>query len=123
MLHPDVFGVGIVLGGFASPDFGKTYVPFTRSSPAGKRYDLAALAQSSPPPVALWLQTSKADTLSYGSSLALLTAAHAPLSVESRVEVDAGHRMSVWADIVPQALTWLGSTAAGFTPGRPAVQP
>jgi len=123
MLHPDVFGVGIVLGGYTSPDFGKTYVPFTRSSPAGKRYDLAALAQSSPPPVALWLQTSKADTLSYGSSLALLTAAHAPLSVESRVEVDAGHRMSVWADIVPQALTWLGSASAGFTPGRTAVQP
>ena len=48
-----------------SPDFSKAYVPFPASDPTAKRYDLLALAKSSsPPPVALWLQTSKADVLS-----------------------------------------------------------
>jgi len=70
--------------------------------------------------VAPWLQTSKADVLSYTGSAALLKAAHPPLSIESRVEVNAGHRMSVWADVVPQALTWLGATSSGFSPRQPA---
>jgi predicted peptidase len=79
MLHPDVFGVGIILGGYTSPDFSKAYVPFPASDPAAKRYDLLSLAKSSaPPPVALWLQTSKADVLSYTGSAALLKAAHPP---------------------------------------------
>ena len=50
MLHPDVFGVGIILGGYTSPDFGKAYVPFPASDPAAKRYDLLSLAKSSAPP-------------------------------------------------------------------------
>jgi len=50
MLHPDVFGVGIILGGYTSPDFSKAYVPFPASEPAAKRYDLLALAKSSSPP-------------------------------------------------------------------------
>ncbi len=114
MLHPDVFGAGIILGGYTSPEFGNSYRPFHRGGPAAKRYDLIALARSSPSPVALWLQTSKADGLSYGSSRALLKAARAPLAIQSRVELNAGHRMSVWADVVPEALTWLGATVSGF---------
>jgi len=30
------------------------------------------------------------------------------------VEINAGHRMSVWADVVPDALKWLGATVTGF---------
>jgi len=122
-LHPDVFGVGIILGGYPSPEFGKTYVPFPPADPAGKRYDLVALAKTAPPPVALWLQTSKLDSLSYTGSAALLKAAHPPLSIESHVDINAGHRMSVWADVVPQALTWLGTTAPGFRASRGTSQP
>ena len=48
---------------------------------------------------------------------AILKAAHAPLSIQSQVDVNAGHRISVWADAVPTALTWLGSTVTGFRPG------
>jgi enterochelin esterase-like enzyme len=114
MLHPDVFGAGVVLGGYASPAFGKIYQPFRAGDPAAKRYDLVALAQSSPPPVALWLQTSKADVLSYTGSAALLKAARPPLAIQSRVEVNAGHRIAVWAGVVPEALTWLGATITGF---------
>jgi len=45
------------------------------------------------------------------------------LSIESRVDLNAGHRMSVWADVVPQALTWLGATAPGFKAARGATPP
>jgi len=114
MLHPDVFGAGIVLGGYTTPDFGRGYQPFGAGDPAATRYDLVALAKSAPPPVALWVETSKADGLSYSSSAALLKAARPPLSIQSRVEVNAGHRMSVWADVVPDALKWLASSVTGF---------
>ncbi len=116
MLHPDVFGAGVILGGYFAPIFSPTYVPFRAGDAAAKRYQLVSLASTSPPPVALWIQTSKADSLSYSSSAALLKAAHPPLSVQSQVDVNAGHRISVWADAVPTALTWLGSTVTGFSP-------
>jgi enterochelin esterase-like enzyme len=114
MLHPDVFGAGVVLAGYMSPIFGNAYVPFHAGDAAAKRYQLVALASSAPPPVALWLQTSKADSLSYSSSAALLRAARAPLSIQSQVDVSAGHRISVWADAVPTALAWLAKTMPGF---------
>jgi enterochelin esterase-like enzyme len=114
MLHPDVFGAGVVLGGYMSPIFGNAYVPFRSTDPAGKRYQLVSLASSAPPPVALWLQTSKADSLSYSSSAALLRAARPPLSIQSQVDITSGHRITVWADAVPTALTWLGATVQGF---------
>ena len=114
MLHPELFGAGVVLGGYTQPLFEKGYVPFHAGEAAWKRYHLVTLASSAPPPVALWLQTSKADSLSYSSSEALLHAARAPLSIQSEVEVSAGHRMTVWAGAVPTALTWLGSTIPGF---------
>ncbi len=116
MLHPDVFGAGVILSGYMAPIFSPGYVPFHAGDPAAKRYQLVALAASAPPPVALWLQTSKADALSYSSSAALLRAARAPLSIQSQVDLTAGHRISVWADAVPTALTWLGATAHGFRP-------
>jgi len=116
MLHPDVYGAGVVLAGYMAPIFSPGYVPFHASDPAAKRYQLVALASSAPPPVALWLQTSKADSLSYSSSTALLRAARPPLSIQSQVDASAGHRISVWADAVPTALTWLASTVQGFHP-------
>jgi enterochelin esterase-like enzyme len=116
MLHPDVFGAGVVLAGYMSPLFGNAYVPFHAADPAAKRYELVPLASSAPPPVALWLQTSKADSLSYSSSAALLRAARPPLSIQSQVDLSAGHRITVWADAVPTALTWLGQTVRGFRP-------
>ncbi len=116
MLHPDVFGSGIVLGGYFAPDFGARYRPFTATSTEGQRYDLVSRAQQQPPPVALWVETSKADTLSWQSSAAIVAHAAKPLSVQSDVLTGAGHRASVWVDVLPQALDWLGSTAPGFAP-------
>ncbi len=116
MLHPNVFASAIVLGGYFAPDFSKGSQPFAAGSAAAQRYDLVALARRQPPPCALWVETSKADGLSYPSSAAFLAAAAAPLAVQSTVLPDAGHRASVWIDLLPQALGWLGGVASGFAP-------
>jgi hypothetical protein len=116
MLHPDRYAAAIVLGGYFRPDFGTLYHPFGPASVPGRRYDLVALADHRPPAVALWLQTSPADRLSYPSSAQLIARARAPLSVESLVMQHAGHRIAVWQALLPQALHWLAGTLPGFSP-------
>ena len=84
MLHPQRFGAAVVMGGYFHPEFtGRP--PFPPGSAQAKRYDLVALARRYPPAVAMWLETSHADRLSYASSTALLRAARAPMSVRSVV--------------------------------------
>lgn len=114
MLHPDIYGAGIVLGGYFAPEFGKTYRPFGPADPPAKRYDLLDLAQRNPPPVALWVHTSKSDGLSWASTARLLKDGRQPLSIQSVVVDGAGHRTAVWDDVLPEALTWLGRTVSGF---------
>jgi len=116
MLHPDRFGAAVVLGGYFRPSFEPSYEPYPAGSPLARRYDLVALARRAPPPLALWIETSHADPVSYGTSTALLKAAHAPLSVSATVLPDAGHRIDVWRNLVPVTLDWLGSNLPGFRP-------
>jgi enterochelin esterase-like enzyme len=116
MLHPATFGAGIELGGYLSPQFDSHYRPFARGSTPWRRYDLVAVAAKTPPPVALWLETSKTDSLSYGGNARLLATATAPMAVTADVLPDAGHRMSVWVAVMPTALHWLGTTMSGFRP-------
>lgn len=120
MLHPDRYAAAIVLGGYFRPDFGALYAPFRPDSPQGRRYDLVALANHQPPAVAMWIQTSQADHLSYPTSAQLLAQARPPLSVQSLVMSHAGHRTQVWIPLLPRALTWLAATASGFAPPSPA---
>jgi hypothetical protein len=80
------------------------------------RYNLVRLAAQHAPPVAIWLQTSHGDSLSYGSSEAFLANIRAPLSVNATVLRRAGHRISVWQAQLPAAVTWLGRSIQGFTP-------
>lgn len=115
MLHPDRFGAAISFGGYARLDLG-AWKPFAPSSPQGRRYDLVALARTAPPAVALWALSSRSDGLSWPTTSALAAAAHGPLAVTLVAQGAGGHRTSVWAGFVPQALTWLGATAAGFAP-------
>jgi enterochelin esterase-like enzyme len=114
MLHPAQFGAAIVLGGYFHPEFEAGYEPFPPHGDAGRRYDLVALAHRAPPPLALWVETSHADPVSYSSSTALLKAARPPLSVTATVLQNAGHRIGVWRGLLPDALRWLGSTVPGF---------
>ena len=116
MLHPQTYGAAIELGGYLSPIFDSHYRPFTRGSTAWNRYDLVQLAATAPPPVALWIETSKTDSLSYQGNSRLIANARAPMTVTADVLPDAGHRMSVWVGVMPTALQWLGSTSTGFKP-------
>ena len=116
MLHPQTYGAAIELGGYLSPLFDSQYRPFTPGSTAWNRYDLVKLAATAPPPVALWIETSKTDSLSYQGNSRLIATARTPTTVTADVLQDAGHRMSVWVGVMPTALQWLGSTATGFKP-------
>jgi enterochelin esterase-like enzyme len=116
MLHPAQFGGAIVMGGYFRPEFGAAYDPFPPHSPAAARYDLVALARRSPPPLALWIETSHVDPVSYSSSAALLKAARPPLSVTAKVLQNSGHRIGVWQGLLPEALSWLGADVPGFGP-------
>jgi hypothetical protein len=94
--------------------FGPAYEPNPPGGALARRYDLVALARRSPPPLALWVETSHADPVSYSTSTTLLRTAHPPLSVTATVLRDAGHRIGVWRGLVPAALSWLGSSLPGF---------
>lgn len=114
MLHPEQFGAAVVMGGYFRPEFSPLYTPFPADSARATRYNLVALAQRRPPPVALWLETSHTDPTSYGSSAALLRATRAPMAVTARVLQNAGHRISVWKELLPSAIQWLGTQIPGF---------
>ena len=114
MLHPQTYGAAIELGGYLTPLFDRHYRPFAHGSTAWKRYDLVKLAVKTPPPVVLWIETSKTDSLSYWGNSRLIATAKAPMSVTADILQDAGHRMSVWVGVMPAALQWLGSTMSGF---------
>jgi enterochelin esterase-like enzyme len=114
MLHPQTFGAAIILGGYFKPIFADTYRPFAPGSALWNRYDLVRVAQNQPPKLALWIQTSPADPLSYLTTSELLAHARPPLSVTADVMKGAGHRMAVWVNLMPGAFAWLGSTIPGF---------
>ncbi|WP_432510274.1 alpha/beta hydrolase [Kineococcus sp. SYSU DK001] len=115
MLHPDRFGAAISFGGYARLDLG-AWKPFAPTSPQGRRYDLVALARTAPPDVKLWAVSSRTDELSWPTTSALAAAAHGPLSMTLLAQSSGGHRTSVWAGFLPQALTWLGTARPGFAP-------
>ena len=102
MLHPAQYSAAIVMGGYFSPDFGPFYEPYPPGSPLAARYDLVALARRHPPPVAIWLETSHADPISYRSSAAFLKVTRPPLSVDAIVLQNAGHRLALWQAILPR---------------------
>lgn len=114
MLHPDLFSAGVSLGGYYEPQFEARYRPFKPGSPQWERHDLIRLARDHPPKIALWVQTSAADTVSYGTTRQFLATVKPPTSVTADVLRNAGHRLSVWEALIPQTLQWLGKTAPGF---------
>jgi len=103
MVHPAQYSAAIVLGGYFRPEFGPYYRPYSSTSPLASRYDLVALSKRRPPLVAIWLQTSHVDRVSYSSSAALLKAAKPPLAVDATVLEHAGHRISLWKGLLPGA--------------------
>lgn len=114
MLHPAQFAATIVLGGYFRPEFGSFYDPYPTHGPLARRYDLVALSRKNPPPVAVWLETSHADAVSYTSSAAFLKVTRPPLAVDATVLQNAGHRLSLWQGLLPGSLAWLGANVSGF---------
>jgi len=112
MRHPDVFGAAVSMLGYFRPDFGSAYDPLTSSTLGA--YDLINLAHTAPPPVAMWVLTSREDTLSYPTSSKLLSAARPPMAVTGVVLAHGGHRDSVFTPFVPQAMEWLAHSQPGF---------
>jgi enterochelin esterase-like enzyme len=115
MLHPAQYSAAIVMGGYFRPEFGPLYEPYRPKSALANRYDLVLRARRAPPPVALWVETSHADPVSYRSSAALLNAARQPLAINALVLQNAGHRLSLWQGLLPRALGWLGADVPGFS--------
>ena len=116
MLHPDTYSAAISLGGYYEPSFERRYVPFKPGSPQWEHYDLLKLVRDHPPKTALWVQTSKADSVSYATTRQLLDTVRPPLSITADVLTNAGHRLSVWTPLIPQTLHWLAAVAPGFRP-------
>ncbi|MEO7446749.1 MAG: alpha/beta hydrolase-fold protein [Humibacillus sp.] len=112
MRHPDVFGAAVSLQGYFRPDFGNAYDPLSASALRG--YDLVAMATSAPPPVALWVLTSREDSLSFPTSSKFLSVARPPLDVTAVVLAHGGHRESVFTPHIPAAMAWLAQTLPGF---------
>ena len=112
MRHPDVFGAAVVLLGYFRPDFSAAYDPLTAAS--GRGYDLVTMARTAPPPVAMWVLTSREDPLSYPTTSKFLSVARSPLDVTGTVLAHGGHRDSVFTPYVPAALVWLAQTLPGF---------
>ena len=116
VLHPAQYGAGIVLRGYFHPHFGPFYRPFTLNSAAGRHYDLTRVARDHPPPVSLWVGTTSVDPLSYTTSATFVDDTRSPTAVHAVVLQNAGHRASVWLNLLGQALHWLGSRVRGFHP-------
>jgi enterochelin esterase-like enzyme len=116
MLHPAQYSAAIVMGGYFRPQFGPFYQPYPPGSALARRYDLIALAKRGSTPVAIWLETSHADTVSYASSAAFLKASRAPMAVDAIVLQHAGHRLGLWKGLLPNSMTWLGGNIPGFSP-------
>lgn len=114
ILHPAQYGAAVVMGGYFRPELSPFYEPYPPGSPLAARYDLVAVARRAPPPVAVWLETSHLDAVSYRSSTAFVRAARPPLAIHAVVLQNAGHRIPVWEALLPESLQWLGSALPGF---------
>jgi enterochelin esterase-like enzyme len=112
MRHPDVFGASIVLLGYFRPDFGRYYDPLTPLTSRG--YDLIRMEETSPPPISMWVLTSRQDPLSFPSTSKFLSVVRRPTDVTATVLATGGHRLQVWTPYVPQSLAWLGQVMPGF---------
>ena len=114
MLHPAQYSAAIVMGGYFRPEFGPVYQPFVPTGPLDHRYNLVHLTRRTPPSLAMWLETSHSDKVSYGSSAPFIKAARPPLAVHAVVLQHAGHRIGLWQQLLPSSLQWLGKNVPGF---------
>lgn len=116
MRHPDIFGAAVVFMGYFHPEFFPAYDPAPPGSAAAVSHDLVRMAQSAPPPLAMWVMVAKGDHRGYRPTMAFLKAARAPLSVTAVVLGSGGHRVGLVPPLIPRVMTWLASSLRGFHP-------
>jgi hypothetical protein len=54
--------------------------------------------------VAIWVETSHSDRISYPATRAFLAAVRPPLSVQAYIFDHAGHRIGLWEGLVDRML-------------------
>jgi enterochelin esterase-like enzyme len=118
LLHPGRYGAALVFGGYFGAEFGSSYRPWPPGSPLQARYDLVDHVAADPPPVAMWVETSHSDRVSFASTEKFLHVARPPLAVHLVEFAHAGHSVLLWAGLVPDAVRWLGAEVPGFRPLR-----
>ena len=114
-LHPGTFSAAVSLSGYFRPTFDSS-PPYPNGSPQLEAYNLERLAGTAPPPVAMLVQASAQDKVSYPSTSRLLASARRPLAIDWRISATGGHRWVVWRPLLPVSLEWLGRTVPGFRP-------
>lgn len=115
MLHPERFAAAIVLTGYFRP-WWDGVPPADLDEAALQRLDLVALAGTAPPPVSMWVQSSKGDRIYHDFTSEFLDAVSPPLSVTAVTDEFGGHARGTWRPHVAPALRWLGANVAGFRP-------
>ena len=114
MHYPEIFGGAVSFMGYFAPEFAPTYDPYV-TDPLGERtYDLAHLADTAPPPIALWLMASREDLGAYRALVKLLKVAHPPTSVTAHILATGGHRIQTIPPTLPAMASWLTATLPGF---------
>lgn len=113
--HPELFASAIALAGYYLP----LYASGQQWRPADDpRYDLPALAADTAPAVRLWFFYGADDPLPHPSLATMQEAVRAPTSLTVSSTPRGGHAVSLWVEVTPAALRWLGSTSPGFAPAR-----
>ena len=112
MEHPEVFGAAIVIQGYFRPSFEASYSPYTPKEL--RKFDLVRMAEFAPPPVAMWVFSSRQDAMSYPTTSRFLSVVKSPLDVSATIVATGGHRPSVYQPFVASAFTWLGQTLPAF---------
>lgn len=115
MLHPDRFAAAVVLSGYFRP-WWEGHTPAELDKAALERLDLVRLAETKPPAVSLWVQSSTADHLYHRDAVEFLAAVRPPTAVTEVTDTSGGHAMTSWRPHVGPALEWLGANVAGFRP-------
>lgn len=114
--NPQLYGAAQSFGGYFKPTFSSHYTPLTQQQLDSPDYDLAALASTARPNIAVWSQTARGDAVTFPSHANFLAHVSAP-TVATEVTIDgSGHGFHQWRPYVVNSLEWLAATLPGFTP-------
>ena len=116
MKNPNRFGAVMSFGGYFKPVFSTNYQPLTQAQIESPEHNLAAMAATNPPIIAIWSQVARGDSVSYPSHASFMASIKAPVT-GTEVTIDgSGHGFHQWRPYVPNSLDWLATTLPGFAP-------